>query len=109
MPLFLKNMVMKAVFQAVGERKSCLSLSNLGTVDVPEEMERYIERADFILGAQAAAPYNCGVISFKDRLYINFIRDVQETGLEYRFFKVLQEEGLSVMAQSNHSGDAYVL
>ena len=76
---------------------------------LPDEMKPYVERLDFILGAQAAAPYNCGVISFKDRLYINFIRDVQETGLEYRFFKVLQEEGLSVMAQSNHSGDAYVL
>ena len=41
-------------------------------------------------------------------LYINFIRGVQETGLEYRFFKVLQEDGLSVQAQSNHGG-AYVL
>ena len=37
-PLFLKNPVMKAVFEAVGERKSCLSLSNLGAVQLPEAM-----------------------------------------------------------------------
>lgn len=100
-PLFIKNIVMKAIFDMVGERKSCLSLSNLGRIELPEEMAAYIERADFILGVQAATPYNCGVISFGDSLYINFIRGVQETGLEYRFFKVLQEQGLSVAAQSN--------
>ena len=103
-PLFLKNIVMRVIFDMVGEKKSCLSLSNLGRVEVPEEMAPYIERVDFILGIQAAAPYNCGVASFGDNLYINFIRGVQETGLEYRFFKVLQEQGLSVQAQSNHGG-----
>lgn len=108
-PLFLKNIVMKTIFNMVGERKSCLALSNLGQVTLPEEMTDYIERADFILGVQASTPYNCGVISFKDHLYINFIRGVQETGLEYRFFKVLQEQGLSVQAQSNYTGDTYVL
>ena len=103
-PLFLKNMVMKAIFDMVGERISCLSLSNLGRVEVPPEMAAYIDRVDFILGVQAVVLYNCGVVSFGDNLYINFIRGVQETGLEYRFFKVLQEQGLSVQAQSNHGG-----
>ncbi len=100
-PLFIKNIVMKTIFDLVGERASCLSLSNLGRVELPEEMAAHINRADFVLGVQAATPYNCGVISFGDSLYINFIRGVQETGLEYRFFKVLQEQGLSVVAQSN--------
>jgi hypothetical protein len=43
MPLFIKNIVMKAVFDAVGERKSTLSLSNLGVVRLPEEMKPYVE------------------------------------------------------------------
>ena len=38
-PLPLKNAVMKAVFDSVGEKKSCLSLSNLGRVELPEEMK----------------------------------------------------------------------
>ena len=101
-PLFLKNIVMKIIFDLVGERKSCLSMSNLGMVKLPEEMAGYVTRMDFILGVQAQTPYNCGMVSYGDSLYINFIRGVQETGLEYRFFKVLQEQGLSVQAQSNH-------
>jgi NRPS condensation-like uncharacterized protein len=101
MPLFLKNLIMKAVFKTVGERKSCLSLSNLGAVKLPEEMKPYVQRFDFILGVQATAPYNCGVISYADTIYINFIRNIRESQLEYHFFKVLQDMGLPVLVQSN--------
>ena len=100
-PLFLKNIIMKAVFNAVGERKSCLSMSNLGAVRVPEEMTPYIRRMDFILGVQAKSPYNCGVLSFGDTLYINFIRNIREPDLEYRFHKCLQELGLTAQVCSN--------
>ena len=101
MPLFLKNIAMRAVFNAVGERKSCLSMSNLGAVELPEEMLPYVQRFDFILGVQATAPSNCGVISFKDKLYINFIRNIQEPTLESHFFRVLHDLGLTVEVQSN--------
>ena len=101
MPLFLKNLVMKLVFLAVGERKSCLSLSNLGQVKVPEEMKPYIDRFDFILGVQASAPYNVGVISWEDTLYINFIRNIQEPDLESHFHAVLRDMGMDVMVESN--------
>lgn len=103
MPLFVKNLVMKAVFNAVGERKSCMSLSNLGAVRLPETMAQYVERLDFILGVQATAPYNCGVLSYGDDLCINIIRNIRESALEYHFFRVLQEMGLPVQVQSNRS------
>lgn len=104
MPLFIKNFVMKAVFNAVGERKSCLSLSNLGNVTLPEIMNDYVQRLDFILGVQATAPYNCGVISYRDTLFINFIRNTREPQLEAAFFKVLQELGLAAEVSSNGKG-----
>lgn len=104
MPLFIKNVVMKAVFNAVGERKSCLTVSNLGAVTMPEVMRPYVERLDFILGVQSKAPYNCGVISYGDTLSVNFIRGIREPGLEYHFHRALQELGLTAEAESNHSG-----
>jgi len=102
-PLPLKNVVMKAIFDSVGERKSCLTLSNLGQVKVPEEMEKHIKRFDFILGVQAAAPYNCGMLSYEDTIYINFIRNIQDAELERHFFAVLQEQGLSATVESNRN------
>ncbi len=102
MPLFIKNLVMKAVFNSVGERKSCFSFSNLGAISVPDEMAPYIERMDFILDTQASAPYNVGALSWGDTLYINFIRNIGESELEYHFYRVLRELGLGVRVQSNH-------
>ncbi len=101
LPLFIKNAVMKAVFDATGETKSCLSLSNLGQVRLPEVMLPYVERVDFILGVQAASPYNCGAVSFKDYLYLNFIRNTKEAALERHFYEVLHQLGLPVQVQTN--------
>jgi hypothetical protein len=68
---------------------------------LPEIMKPYIERMDFILGVQAAAPYNCGMLSFGDTIYINFIRNIREPELERHFFAVLRDMGLSATVESN--------
>ncbi len=100
-PLPIKNMVMKAIFDTVGERQSCLSLSNLGAIRLPKAMEPYVRRFDFILGVQAAAPYNCGVLSYGDTLYINFIRNIRDAELERHFHAVLRDFGIPVTVESN--------
>lgn len=100
-PLPIKNLVMKAIFDTVGERQSCLSLSNLGNIQLPEVMKPYIRRMDFILGVQASAPYNCGVLSYDGTLYINFIRNIRHAELERHFHAVLRDLGLPVTVESN--------
>ena len=92
---------MKIIFNTVGECKSCLSLSNLGMVQLPEEMRPYVRRFDFILGVQASAPYNCGVLAYDNTIYVNFIRNICESPLERHFYEVLRELGLPVTAESN--------
>lgn len=101
MPLFIKNIAMKAVFDAVGERKSCLCLSNLGNVQLPEAMAAYVRRMDFIIGVQAAAPHNCGVVTWNGTMYINCIRSIREPELEMHFYRVLRKLGLHVTVESN--------
>ena len=101
MPLFLKNIVLKIAFLAVGERKQCLSLSNLGNVTLPEEMAKYIDRMDFILAPQASAPHNCGALSYNGKLYVNLIRSIREPELEAHFYQVLRQQGLQVLVESN--------
>ena len=101
MPLFIKNIAMKAVFDAVGERKSCLCLSNLGNVQLPEAMAVYVRRMDFIIGVQAAAPHDCGVVTWNGTMYINCIRSIREPELEMHFYRVLRRLGLHVKVESN--------
>ena len=101
MPLFIKNLAMKAVFDTVGECKSCLCLSNLGVVRLPEVMAPYVARMDFIIGVQAKAPHNCGVLTWNDTVYINCIRSIREPDLELHFYRVLHQLGLPVKVESN--------
>jgi len=102
-PLPIKNLVMKAIFNSVGEKKACLSLSNLGKITIPQIMESYVKRFDFILGVQATQPYNCGMVTYKDTIYLNFIRDIKDPELERHFYLVLQSLGVEVYVESNQN------
>ncbi|MBQ7415815.1 MAG: alpha/beta hydrolase fold domain-containing protein [Oscillospiraceae bacterium] len=104
MPLFMKNIVMKAIFDTVGERYSFLSISNLGAVKLPKEMQSYVRRMDFILGVQATAPYNCGIVSYGDTMYMNFIRSIREPELETAVGRVLKDLGVDYQVEGNCPG-----
>ena len=100
-PLGLKNIVMRMVFDAIGERVASLSLSNLGNVRLPESMAPYVCRVEFVLGAQATAPYNCSVTSWRGKTYINIVRNSVEPRLERAFFTALVQKGFHVKLESN--------
>ncbi len=100
-PLFLKNLIMKIVFTLVGEKKSMLSLSNLGVVRIPDEMSEYVDRFDFVLSVQSSAPYNIGVLSYNGVTNMSIIRNITEPRLEAALYSVLREEGIAVKVESN--------
>ena len=100
-PLFIKNIIMKAVFNAVGEKKSCFSFSNLGLVDLPEEYTRYVKRMDFVLGSQAEAPYNVSALTYGGKMYLNVTRNASEPVLEREIYQVLNERGVPHSVESN--------
>ena len=101
MPLFIKNAVMKGVFNAVGEKTCCITLSNLGALKLPAELSQFIGRFDFVLNVPSNTPHNCGVISYEDKMYINFVRNIKEPDVEYRFHKILRDMGVRLVVESN--------
>ncbi len=100
-PIGLKGAVMNSVYRRSGESGGCLNISNLGSLRLPDEMEQYIRRLEFIIGPQRSYPNNCSVLSYNGRTYINMIRNICESELERRFFSALVEEGLTVDIESN--------
>lgn len=101
LPLFIKNLAMKAVFNLFGDRKASITLSNLGVVEVPNEMKSYVNRFDFLLGEQALCTNGCSSLTYDGKLYINFLRTVKESELEKEFFCFLRKAGLNIKVQSN--------
>ena len=100
-PLVLKNIVMRFVFKLFGERKSTLSISNLGVVRLPDGMAEYVERFDFVLSVQSTAPYNASMISYGDTLNLSIIRNIKEPRLERELHRVLRDFGIHIKVESN--------
>ena len=101
MPLFIKNLVMRIVYNIVGEKISSITISNLGNVELPDEMRGHVSRMDLILGVQALTPCNCSVLSYGDKLYISFIRNIRESALERKFFTYLRSLNIHALIESN--------
>lgn len=100
-PLFIKNIAMKAGHYYVSTGKSCLALSNLGAVAIPEEMNKYIDRFDFLLGASPRDTYNCGMISLDNTLCLNFVRSIKEPVLEQKVYDIFHSLGIKVKVEGN--------
>ena len=103
-PLFIKNIIMKIIFESVGEKKTCFSFSNLGLVNMPEEYSSMVERMDFVLGSQAAAPYNVSALTYGGKMYLNITRNSVEPVLEREVHDVLGERGVPHAVESNTRG-----
>ena len=100
-PVFLKNLVMNAVYAHSGESGGSLNISNITNLPLPKIMGPYMERMEFIIGPQRSYPNNCSVLSFGGRTYINMIRSIRESELERRFFSRLVELGIPVEIECN--------
>ena len=102
-PVLLKNLVMDMIYRKSGESGGSLNISNLGTVELPEEMRPWVERMEFIIGPQRSYPNNCSVLSWNGKTYVSMIRNIRESELERRFFSRLVELGIPVEIECNES------
>ncbi len=100
-PVFLKNIVMDGVYRRSGESGGSINVSNIKELPLPEAMNGYVKRMEFIIGPQRSYPNNCSVMSYGGRTYINMIRSIEESELERRFFSGLVELGIPVEIECN--------
>jgi len=92
-PLALKCFFLRLGYRFFGGRTTSLSLSNLGRIQFPKEIEPYITDVAVHMSPRISSAYNCGVISHGDNLYINFSRCMPNPELEILFFSKLAEHG----------------
>lgn len=100
-PLFMKNWTLSLAFKLVGERLFTSTLTNLGVVDVPEEMKPHVEYFDWMLGPPRYNKVSCAVISYEGLLSISFTRTIREAYVEREFFCFLIRQGIPVKVSSN--------
>ena len=104
-PLFLKDIVVRQFYIRVQDRQSTAGLTNLGVVQIPDEMRPYIERFDALMGQPFSPRSNCAIISYGNVLSISFTSSIIETDVERYFFRKLVKDGLHVKIDTNRNMD----
>ena len=91
---------------SVGERFSCMNISNLGNQELPEVLSEYVESLEFVLGILADTAYNCSAISYKGKLRFTFTSNLRNRDLERKFFTALVKSGVHVKIENTEKEEA---
>lgn len=101
MILPIKYVIVKIVFKYLGTGVNTMSFSNLGVVNIPEDMRQYIDRYEFAIGANKGAPINAGLITFNNLSVLAFTSAIIERKIQKRVIEILQSDGVQLVVTTN--------
>ena len=90
-PLSLKMAFMRLAYRYFGESNSSITMTNLGNVRLPEQMQSYVANIKVILTPRVRSPYNCAILSNNGQLSIHISRFQKESVFEDIFQKKLED------------------
>lgn len=100
-PLFVKDLGIGLAFYITAEQTTSVLGSNLGLVEIPEEMEKYVKRMYFMAGPGVLNGARCGAVGYKDVFTLTFANIYEESDIERFFFTSLVKMGIKVKIESN--------
>lgn len=100
-PLIFKRIALKMGYHRLSTKANSFCFSNLGDIDLPVDMQKYISKVTFINGASKSAPINLGMIYYKDKIYMTFSSSIIEREFQRTFFRVLSSLGLDITIENN--------
>lgn len=105
-PLPLKDFFIGAGFQVTAEKSTSALISNLGPVNLPEDMRAYVERFIFYTGPGIVNGARCGVATMGDKLCFTFSNCYKESDVERDFFSMLVTLGIDITLETNRRAEA---
>lgn len=96
-PLFVKNPALKLAHH-MNNKEVTTSLSNIGKVSMPKELEEYIDLFDVCVSTNKVQICMC---SYQDKLSISFTSPFVSTEVQKNFFRELTARGVHVTVSTN--------
>lgn len=100
-PMAIKKHILSLAEKLYGDRYVTSTMSNLGLIDIPKNMAKYVDDLDFIIGRSRTNPGSGTCVGYNGNLYITFSRKIRETEFEKLFFRRFVEMGIPVEIESN--------
>ncbi len=101
-PVWIKHYVISYLNNTAGKMQFSGTISNLGLIRLPEEMQKLVEDVQFLVGASPISKRSSAVSGYKGKIYISFGRSVKDASVERYIFTQLVKMGVRVKVKSNY-------
>lgn len=95
-PLYLKTFVAKVVYGFLGDKIFSTTLSNVGIITMPKELEKYIDSADIILGQSLSNRVNCSLVTYGNITTLTITKMTTDPSFEENLYKFLDDDGINI-------------
>lgn len=95
-PLPVKNAAISVVYSMVSDRTVTATMSNLGIVRIPKEMESAVEHFEFCLGSPTTPTTNCTILTTGNRMMLSFTSKLQEPKIAHMVANFLLSENAAI-------------
>jgi NRPS condensation-like uncharacterized protein len=93
-PLIVKAPIARIIYGFLGDSRFSNTLSNLGKIEMPDELVPYIEGFDFILGTCVVSRASCSMCSFGGNTVLSISKNTKDPSFEERLAALSQELGI---------------
>lgn len=100
-PLFIKSFLLKIGYNFIAGEANSLTISNLGKVELPPDLARYVERIQFQNIGSSKTPVNCASVTYNNEFNISFTSLIIERDIQKEFFRILSSFGLDIIIETN--------
>ena len=100
-PVFVKDLALKTASSILGDSLNTITLSNVGSVDLPSSLKDRIIDFECNLSCDAAKADSLAIISSNGTTTLGFSRAIYKTMIEKSFFGHLARKGIDVDIASN--------
>lgn len=99
-PLFIKNIGIKLIYNR-SSKAFTTTLSNVGQIKMPEELEPYIENFHLIMGVSKKQPLKCVACSYQGRMTLTISSVFRNERLGAYLCERLREDQVEVSMEDN--------
>ena len=103
-PLFIKHPIANFIYSYFGDKSSTTVLSNLGKINIPKEMSKYVTKADFVLGTNRSNKILFSVVTVNDIIELSLSKFTTNKSVENNLYNLLKEHDLIINV---HGSDEY--
>ncbi len=105
LPLPIKSTAIATAYHLVSDRPVTSTMSNLGVIDLPDEMKPFVHGFTFHLGEPYGNTTNCAIATYGDTLMLCFTSNQAAPILPEKMLDFLRKQGIQAIIESERKYD----